>query len=459
MRKTASRALAALFLVAVICIGLFVYIIRLARDGDEWTSFPVNSHAYRSGVLVKGTITDRNEEIISAVDEDGQRVFSDSESARRGLLHIVGDREGNIGTGILNLYSKQLMGYDFINGTYSLRGNGNTVHLTVDTELSAYAYEQIKYRKGAVAVYNYKTGELLCLVSTPGFDPDNVPVIEDGDERYDGAYMNRCLSSAFTPGSIFKIVTAAAAIETVDGIENMTFECDGSCEIDGETITCSGYHGTVGFYDALAQSCNCAFAEISQLVGANTLAKYAEKYGLTESHSISGITTAAGSFTKAPDGSTDLSWSGIGQYDDLVNPVAAMRLMGAIACGGIVREPYLVDRITTSGGLPTALVGKGGSSRIMTKETADKLKDMLSYNYTSNYCYTLGYIDGMCAKSGTAEVGEGEEPHSWYVGFIDDPECPLAFAVIVENGGWGLTTSGTIAANVIAKARESGCCS
>ena len=112
------------------------------------------------------------------------------------------------------------------------------------------------------------------------------------------AYINRCINGSFTPGSIFKLITSAAAIENIKDIDSRRFSCAGSLDVNGVSVKCTGVHGSQTFEDALANSCNCAFAQISLELGADTIESYAKKLGFLDSQSLSGIPTLAGSFTK-----------------------------------------------------------------------------------------------------------------------------------------------------------------
>lgn len=154
--------------------------------------------------------------------------------------------------------------------------------------------------------------------------------------------MNRVLSSTFTPGSVFKVVTTAAAIEQLPDIFERSFTCTGSVKIGGDTITCPHAHGTMDFYSAFANSCNCVYAQLAVELGGETLERYARSAGLLESHDVSGIPTAAGSFDVGADDS-NVGWSGVGQYDDLLNPCSLMMLMGCNRGGRLRRraEPDL----------------------------------------------------------------------------------------------------------------------
>ena len=291
------------------------------------------------------------------------------------------------------------------------------------------------------------------MVSSPDFDPADPPTITDGDSRYDGVYMNRILSSTFTPGSVFKVVTTAAAIEQLPDIFERSFTCTGSVKIGGDTITCPHAHGTMDFYSAFANSCNCVYAQLAVELGGETLERYARSAGLLESHDVSGIPTAAGSFDVGADDS-NVGWSGVGQYDDLLNPCSLMMLMGAIAGDGSAAEPSLIYQETSMNGLTLFDGSSSARSSIgWSADTCRTLQDMMANNVAKTYGQSQFGSLAVCAKSGTAEVGTGS-PHAWFVGFLNDSEHPLAFVVLVENGGGGASTAGPIAAKVLQQAVE-----
>jgi peptidoglycan glycosyltransferase len=433
MKKVTSRAYAALLLAALVVLGMGVYIFRLLRDGGDWAAFYANDSVYTDGQLNQGTITDRNGTLLAFA---GASVYGYAESSdvRKACLHVVGDVDGRIGTGALTVFRPQLIDYSFITGTTT---DGGTVKLTIDADLNVAAYNALAGRSGAVLVYDYTTGEILCMVSSPSYDPNYG--FDESDSSYEGAYINRTISSTFVPGSVFKIVTLAAAIENISDIYSQTFYCPGSVDINGQTVTCAGTHGTVTVEDAFAQSCNCAFAEIALQLGGDTIAEYAEKFGLTETHDLNGIETAAGSITSGGTDNANVAWEGIGQYEDLVSPYALLRLMGAIANGGTVVEP-------------TLLAGEsGGKERIMSKSTADALSQLMSYAVESHY--GSGNYPGlsMHAKTGTAEFGDGTS-HAWFAGFITNSDAPYAFVVLVEKGGSGYSVAAPIANTVLQQA-------
>ena len=433
MKRVKRRAWSALILAAALILGLGVYTYRFAVYGRDWANFRANQSVWETGTLAMGTVTDRNGAVLADI-ADGKRVYSDDAETRIATLHAVGDAGGNIGTGALRVFADRLSGYNPVTG---VSGGSGTVTLSIDAELCKIAYAALAGRKGAVMVSDYTTGEILCMVSAPSYDP--TVGFDESDSAYDGAYLNRCLSAAYTPGSVFKLVTMAAAIEHIDGLSRRSFHCDGTVTVDGNEIVCTAAHGDQTIEQALANSCNCAFAEMSLELGGKRLKEYADKFGLTEQLNLSGVHTAAGNFDAGEKGSADLAWSGIGQYTDLVCPAALLRYVGAIANGGVSEGPVLLAG------------SRAPSTRLLDADTADTLKAMMSYNVAWGYGNWNFPGLNICAKTGTAEVGDGTS-HAWFAGFLDDPDHPYAFVVVIENGGGGLRNAAPVANAVLQQA-------
>ncbi len=428
MNKLEKRALMCILFIFFLVGGMGYFTYKLIKDGGAWVSYPANDHVYTNGKMTKGTIYDRNGELLVQNTESGIPEFNESSSLRRANLHVTGDAGNNIGTGANTAFGGILVGYDLINGVYSRENQGEEINLTVDAYGNLAAYEALGSRSGTVLVYNYKTGEILVSVSTPTFDPK----YPDEEEIKEGAYLNKGLSSAVVPGSIFKVVTATAAIETIPTIEEFEYTCTGELSYGGDDkVTCPSVHGTVDFDEALAKSCNGAFAILSEEIGADTLEDYTEKAGLTDSYSIDGIKTKEGSF-EFPDEGLNLAWAGIGQYNDLVNPLSMMVYMGAIANGG----EAVVPKILLSTGEEKKLNDKIDTVDMIESSTANRLDIMLKNDVESYGTWNFPGLN-VAGKTGSAEVEEDELANAWFAGYLDDPEHPYAFIVLVERGGTG----------------------
>ena len=446
MKKVSGRAIFPLILAIVLLAGTVLLCVRYFAKADEWVTFSGSPHVYTGVNLDGGVVTDRDGTLL--LDSTDGRTYSADAVTRTATMHLLGDRYGYIQAPLLGSFADDMIGFDKINGLYGAEGTEANAALTLSAAAQTAAYQALGNYHGTVGVYNYKTGEILCAVTSPSYDPDNMPDVEaDTSGAYDGVYVNRFFQAAYTPGSIFKIVTLAAAIETVPDWENLTFTCEGKTIIGGQEIICEGVHGTITLKQALAHSCNVAFGELAGKVGTKALMEYAEKLGLSESFECDGIPVKAGTVDLKDADAGDLAWAGIGQYTDQVNALTFMRAMGRIAGGGTGAVPYLMAKITR--GEKTAYEAKTEtSSRALKAETAAKLTEYLRNNVATMYGdWQFGGLN-VCAKSGTAEH-EGETADAMFAGFCVDENCPLAFVVFVENGGSGSAVAAPIAAKVL----------
>ena len=435
MRKIEKRSVFCLILAALLGIGLAFFCFRFVADGDDWASYPYNRHLYNNqGVLKGGTIIDSRGVVLSTLSEDGERVYNEDGTIRRATLHAVGDPAGNIGAGALTAFADKLSGYNLLTGAYSPLGTGNSVYLTIDSELNRVAYEALGGQNGTVGIYNYKTGEILCMVSTPTFDPADPPNIAADDPAWDGVYVNRLLSANSIPGSIFKVVTLNAAIENIPDLFQRKWNCTGSVEIGGDTVTCPYAHGEQDIESALANSCNGVFGQLAVELGSATMKKYADAAGLTESLRVDGIQTASGHFDFDVS-ENQLAWAGVGQGQDTMCPISMLQYMGAIANGGKAAVPRLIEKSTTDYGLPTGIYRTKNSAQLIDEKTAGTIADLMHNNVIETYGQDRFPGMDICAKSGTAEVGADKTPNAWFTGFLRDEDTPYAFIVLVENGG------------------------
>lgn len=460
MKKILRRS-TLIFAVTIAFIGGMGYLVfQLVTNADDWVDQPYNAHISGSGGLAQaGAVYDRNDEIL-AQTVDGQRVYNEDTSVRTSLLHVVGDNSLNISTAVQSMYRSQLTGYNLIwglNMPQSLRSHSD-IKLTVDSKTCAKAYDILAGygKKGACVVYNYDTGDVICSVSTLAYDPEAPPEItKDNEKEYDGVYLDNVLSSTYTPGSIFKIVTAACAIENIPDVFDRTWTCNASEEIGGSDVTCVEPHGTINFKQAMARSCNIAFAELATELGKDKMTATAEKIGINSSFEVDGVKTAKGNYNVSDANTNQLAWSGVGQYNDKVNPMQMAIICGAIANGGKSKTPHIVKdgaaSILNSIGINTDTKSK----ELFSESTASKLDEMMRYTITDYYGDDLYGGLSVCAKTGTAEVGNDKGPNGWIVGYSKDKDCPLAFACVVEDSGFGSEYAAPVAEAAMIQAAKS----
>lgn len=446
MNRIASRALALFLIVALLAGGFVFFVVEYFANGKDWVLFPGSPHVYNGGNIGCGVATDRNGALL--LDLNDGRSYSNLLALRQSTVHWVGDRYGSISAPALTHYAAQMAGFDPINGVYNYGQSGGVAELTLDAKLQMAALEALGEYKGTVAVYNYATGQLLCAVTTPTYDPDNVPEFAEGDEAYKGLYVNRFTQSSYIPGSIFKIVTLAAALENDPKIVDQAFACTGKYQIGNEEITCEDPHWDQTLKEAFCNSCNCAFAQIALQLGVETMLDYVEKFGVTASVTFDGITTQKGNFQILNSAELNLAWASIGQHLDLVNPCAFLTFMGAVANGGKVITPYLVEEISVNG-IRTYDAKTRFGQQIMSEKTAAILQEYLQNNVTTKYGAENFPGFSVGAKTGTGEVGGEQKPNAMLAGFVDDEKLPLAFVVCVEDAGYGKTVCIPIISKVL----------
>ncbi|MBE6924819.1 MAG: penicillin-binding protein [Ruminococcaceae bacterium] len=437
MNRIAQRSIAMLVVVALMLGGLVFFLVEYFMNADKWVMTEGSPHVYNGGSPAEGVkpnigcgvITDRDGALL--LDTNDGRVYSSIPELRQAMLHWVGDQQGNISAPAVSTYAEEIVGFDPVNGLYSYGGSGQA-SLTVSAKVQLAALEAMGDRAGTVAVYNYKTGEILCAVTTPTFDPESPP-----DDPQNGIYVNRFTQSKYTPGSIFKIVTTAAALEEIPDIREQTFRCTGTYSFSDKSdpVTCENVHGKLSLYDAMAQSCNCAYASIVEQLGPEILTKYVEKYQVLNSVQFDGITTKAGNFTVENAGKNQIAWSGIGQHKNQVNPCAYMTFMGAIANGGSSVQPYIVSKVTCGDDV-TYAAETVTADAIMPAEIAQELQAMMRHNVEVKYGVDNFPDLTVCAKSGTAQ-SDTKDSNALFAGFVTDEKYPLAFMVVVEEGGYG----------------------
>lgn len=456
MRTTSKRAKMIYALIAAFTVGVVILVGMFVKNGETWALNRANKHLFSGGSLTNaGSIYDRSG-VPLAESKNGKRIYNQSASVRRSTLHAVGDTAGIISSGAHNIYRSELTGYSLLNGTYSISkyGKGNNITFTLDSKVCSAASQALGSRKGTVGVYNYKTGEVLCMVSHPTYDPNNKPddIESDKTGKYDGVYLNRFLSGVFTPGSTFKTVTAVCALENIPDIQSRTFECKGKLQTKNGVVICNDTHGKVTFEQALNKSCNSAFAQIAIELGTEKLTATANRLGFNSPIFLDDVKAATSKFNVSSANDLDLGWAGVGQYTTLANPMQMMILMGAIANNGTPVQPYLLSKVES----PNGVTLRKGSTKLMgeymSADVAQTMNKLMRSN-TVNFYKDSRFPSGMkiCGKTGTAEVADedGKDPHAWFVGYSQNPNTPYAFVVMVENGGSGYQQAIPVASRVL----------
>jgi len=345
---------------------------------------------------------------------------------------------------------------------------GGSVELTVNPVVQQAAFAEMTSRgySGAVVALRPDTGEILAMVSTPSYDPNRLAsfdgrVQQEAWEEFtapenDVPLTNRAVSEISPPGSTFKLVVTAAALESGLATPDTPLTATPSLTLEDTATQLPNYGGkscgggeTAPLTEALARSCNTAFAQLAAMVGEDALREQAQEFGFGQPDLTVPLPVAPSTLGEIPD-TAALQQSGIGQRDVAVTPLLNAMVTATIANDGVRMRPQLVHRILAPDFSTIDDFSPEEAGEAISRQTADQLTEMMiaSEERTSSG----GKIPGVtiASKTGTAEQGEGEAPHAWYVAFAPADEPQVAVAVIVENGGdrGAEATGGSVAAPI-----------
>lgn len=267
------------------------------------------------------------------------------------------------------------------------------------------------------------------------------------NDQNDSSLLNRATNGAYPPGSVFKIVTALDYFRTRGTLEDFSYLCEGGITKEGHTIRCYGgeVHGQEDFYSAFAHSCNSAFAEIGTMLGGSSLRSTAEDLLFNKDLPLTSYRKSTFSLN-GKSSVAEVMQTAIGQGNTLVSPMHMALLTSAIANGGELMKPYLIDSVKNSDGETIKTTEPEKYKRLMSVNEANlmgKLMKKVVEEGTASALNGRGYT--AAGKTGSAEFDENGSSHSWFVGYsnVDDPD--LVVAIIVENGGTGSESAVPIA--------------
>ncbi|HRA50356.1 penicillin-binding transpeptidase domain-containing protein [Actinotalea sp.] len=344
---------------------------------------------------------------------------------------------------------------------------GAIVELTIDPVIQQAAWDALGDQRGAVVALDPRTGAILAMVSKPSFDPnllashDTAAVNEawaalNADEG--DPMVNRAIAgTTYPPGSTFKLVTAAAALEA--GMTPATqIAAPDVLDLPQSSATLGNFGGsscsptgTATLLDALRISCNTAFGQLGMDLGADALREQAEAFGFDTPLDVP-LTVTESHFPDAEAiDAPQTAIAAIGQYDVRVTPLQMAMVSAAIANGGEQMAPYLVAAVRSADLTVVDQAAPSTLGRPVSAATAAALRDMMVAVVASG-TGTSAQISGVtvAGKTGTAQTTADAAPHAWFTAFAPAENPTIAIAVIVENGGsaGSEATGGRVAAPV-----------
>ena len=309
--------------------------------------------------------------------------------------------------------------------------DGNNVYLTIDETIQSICEKYMQkgvednnvLNKGVCIAMDVNTGAILAMVTTDGYDLNNPYELSAKDKKkikstakskqaeaesaaLSNMWRNKAVADTYMPGSVFKMCIASAALEENLVNDKTSFTCTGSIEVEGETIHCSNIsgHGTQNFVEAISNSCNPAFIQIGQMLGAGKFRQYYQGFGFSDKTGIDLPGEAEDSFWKEGKmGGVDLAVASFGQ-NFTITPIQMITACAAVSNGGYVVQPHVVSKITDSKGNVIKTVDKKVKRQVISDDTSKKMNEYLEYN-TERQGAAAGYISGykVAGKTGTTE--------------------------------------------------------
>lgn len=385
-----------------------------------------------------GMVYDRNGDVL--FDGSGNGEYEDNYFIDVG--NLIGDDKGQMTNTLVAQNLEKLNNYSFSAGLVR-EGGKAAIYTTLDHKANRTVYNAFGNQDGCAVAYNYKTGEILICTSLPSLDVTKG--YENISDFKSGTLISKTLYGT-VPGSTQKVSTVIAALEIMgaDTLFSKSFSCSGTyLNKGGNNIDChNAYgHGTQNIQQAVENSCNPFFAQLieDEDLPLSQVKKIYEKLGYAvnddeeEYFDIDGIRCQKASTTLNDPYEFKTQWGCIGQGDTLVSPIQLMMWQSAIANeSGEMTIPHLIDHTTDVYGKINDDAKTQFSDRLFSDDTAETVKQILLTNGENHYANLItGYKLGV--KSGTAQVNEGKTENSLLVGFVDDPDLPVAFCILIED--------------------------
>ena len=431
-----------------------INISRYAFFCSEQVELLPNNHYHSKGLELRGRILDRNNRVLAS-SEGCERVYPFGECFEPvlGYANLQYDEDG-----LEKVLSDRLQGYPVPRNPWQAylilnkrNRNGDDIVTSLDVDIQREAYNALRGYRGAAVVLDVNTGELLALASRPAYDPNysslkaNWESLSKDDES---PLFNRPLQVLYPPGSTFKVLVMAGALEDRLISVNEIFDCNGSMTIGDYELNCHGsVHGRINLLESLAYSCNVTFANLGQRLHMSGLRRWISCFRLDENFKY--VPLASEMHVPEDSNLAAEAVTAIGQADTMVSPLHMARLAATIARGGEDIEPTLILRQLRG----NKVVWRGDKDRkrhkVVSSVTAAAVARAMRLTVTGGTASACnGGTYSMAGKTGSAENPQGDT-HAWFIGYapVDNPR--LAVAVILENAGGGGKHAAPVAKEII----------
>ena len=398
---------------------------------------------------IRGKILSAQGEVLAqtVVEEDGseKREYPYKEL----FAHVIGySTKGKTGVekqGNMNLLtSNAFIGEKIQNELDSSKNYGDNIITTLNVKLQQTAYDALGVYSGAIIVTDVKTGKVLTMVSKPDFDPNRIVQIWDDVVNDDDSsvLVNRATQGLYPPGSTFKIISALEYFREHDGnVDSYSYQCNGSYKNGDDRINCyhGSNHGAVSLQRSFEKSCNSSFVNIGLQLDLDKMSKTAEDLYFNKELPINLISNKSSYVLDADASDYDIMQTSIGQGKTQITPIHLNMITQAIANGGQMMKPYVIDRVENYKGSVVKQYNKNSVGNIMSAEEADFLTQLMTGVVEEGTATKLSGLSYTAAgKTGSAEYnGVKEDSHAWFTGFAPANDPEICVTIIVEGAGSG----------------------
>lgn len=440
-------------------IGYFGYFLQFRGENVINNSYNARLDRFADRI-VRGELLSNDGRVLARTDtgEDGteRRVYPYGSLFAHGIGYSDHGKTGLESLANFYLLTSHInLAERTFNELSNVKNIGDNVITTLDVDLQQAASDALGERRGAVVVMEPDTGKVLAVVSKPGFDPNTLDsdwdALISGDNT-NAQLLNRAFQGLYPPGSTFKIIIMLEYIrENPDTWRDFTFDCDGLYEQGEYTISCyhGNAHGHQNLEQAFANSCNGAFAALGFQMSPGGVHDLAEQLLFNGELPLS-LAYSKSSFTMNEGADTwEILQTSIGQGNTQMTPVHNAMLTAAIANGGVLMKPYLVERVENAAGEEIKRFLPEAYGNLLTAAEADTLAELMRRvvtEGTGSAVRTDAYE--VAGKTGSAEFEYGRETHAWFTGFAPAEDPQIVVTVVVEEAGSGGQVAAPVARSI-----------
>lgn len=435
----------------VLFLGMSVYLVHFVATSEQ--DMINNSYNSRQEILLsrnyRGTIYSRDGEILAQTILDEEQNETRDYPFSNLFAHVVGySTQGRMGVEAqANYYlinTNTSINNKVANDMAGVKNPGDNVYTTLDVQIQQVADEQLSIYKGAVVVTEVSTGKILALVSHPDFDPNQIMEIWDDliNDKSSSVLLNRATQGLYPPGSTFKIVTALEYYrENTGSWQKYGYQCNGAFRYGTSKINCyhGSNHGYVDFESSFAKSCNSSFANIGMRLDRGEFAKTLDRLLFNKELPLSMLYTESSTVVSANMDDEDMVQTAIGQGKTQITPIHLNMITCAVANGGKLMKPYVIDRVENDAGVVVKSFKPSVYGNLMTEDESKMITKLMQAVVESGTATRLkGQAYTAAGKTGSAEYNNVKgDSHAWFTGFAPAEDPEVCVTIIVEGAGSG----------------------